>query len=212
MVVKPVEDFVFEGLVQRIQQTFNCPVLITTANDKTKQLARLREGKEVEYPYIFLTINSVAHNKESFSTNMMARRGLVTVVGQQAMTVRLMPTNFEIDVEFVTNKFQGNEQGTVLSFAKRWMFAQRCGYFKFNIMYGRLKINIGLTPSDTVATPPLENKVETETAYKVTTSMVVHGYVSEPVLGTQGIIQTLVIDEVVANPDGSVDGYQFIPF
>lgn len=213
MDIKPVESFVFEGLVSRMQQTFACQTVFTTANDKTRTLARLREGSGVQYPYIFMMISSFARNPESYATNRLARRGVMNVVEeQQGLTVRLIPVNFEVEVEFITNKFEAVEQGAVTSFARRWLFAQRCGYLKFNIMYGRLQLPISVTMSDSVPIPPLENKVEQESAYKITTTLTVHGWISEPSLGTEGIVNTLVVDEVLTNSDGSVDGYQFIPF
>lgn len=213
MILQPIENFIFEGILGRVQQVFGCKVVFTTANDKTKTLARLREGSELQYPYIFLVLNNYSRNKESYVSRYLPRRGLMAVVGEeQGQTVRLLPTNFDLEVEFVTNKFQGIEQGTVTAFAKRWLFAADCGYLKFNVMYGRLQLPISVTLGDAVPIPPLENKVEVESAYKITTSLTVHGYVSESVLGSQGIVNTLAVDEVMANSDGSIPGHQFIPF
>lgn len=213
MNIKPIEDFVFEGLAKRMQQVFGCQCVYTTANDKTKVLARMFEGRAVTYPYIFLTLQSVAPNTESYVNHMLMRRGLPTVINDGFMhTVRVIPTNFEIEVEFVTNQFQGQDQGNVLAFAKRWMFARRCGYLKFTVNYGALELKIAMTLNDNVPTPPLENKVESETAYKVTTSMVVHGFVSESDLGTQGIVQSVEVNGAIMNTDGSLPGSQFTPF
>lgn len=213
MDITPIEQFVFDGIVKRMQQTFNCQTIFTTANDKTKTLARLREGSGVQYPYIFLTITSFARNAESYATNRLARKGVMAIVGEeQGLTVRLLPANFEIDVEFITNKYDGIEQGSVKAFARRWLFAQRCGYLKFNIMYGRLQVPIAVTMSESVPITPLENKVETESAYKITTTLTIHGWLSEPALGTEGIVTNLIVDEVMANSDGSIPNYQFIPF
>lgn len=211
--IQPIEDFVFEGLGNRIQQVFGCRCIYTTANDKTQVLARLSEGKKVEYPYIFMTLQNMGPNTESYATNRIARRGLAVTVGDnQAQTVRLLPTNFELEIEFITNKFKGFEQGSVLAFARRWLFARRCGYLKFNIKYGRLALWVSATLGEQVTVPQLENKVETETSYKVTTTITVHGYSSEPELGTQGIVQDLVVDGVVLNADGSLPGSQFFSF
>lgn len=213
MKLEPIEDLIYTGLVQRMQQVFGCLPVITTASDKTALIARLRSGDQVEYPYMFLTIQSVAHNKESYSANGIARRGLTTLVEQdQIYNVRLMPVNIEIEVEFHTNKFQGIGSEAVLTFAKRWMFAYRCGYLKFNVEYGRLNVAVSMTLNESVSTPPLENKTETETAYKVTSSLTLHGYVSEAQLATQGRITSLEVDQVLTNGGGVVSGYQFIPF
>jgi hypothetical protein len=175
-------------------------------------LQRLFEGRAVQYPYIFMTLQTLASNSESYMTNLMARRGIMIARGEtQGQMVRMMPSNFTLEVEFVTNKFQGLEQGSVLAFARRWLFARRCGYLKFNIKYGRLDLWIASTLSDDVVIPSLENKVETETAYKTTSTMVVHGYISEPDLGSQGIVNDIQVTTLVG-PDGKVPGSQFFAF
>lgn len=213
MKLEPIENLIYTGLLQRMQQLFGCKAAITTTTDRTAQIDRLNSGEKIEYPYIFLNIQSLGPNKETYASNRLVRKGLTTIVeGDQIYNVRLMPVNIEFEVEFHTNKFQGIGDAAVLTFAKRWLFAYRCGYLKFNVAYGRLNVSIGLTLSETVSTPPLENKTDTETAYKVTSSLTVHGYVSEAELATQGIINNLVVDQVLANSDGSITGYQFIPF
>jgi hypothetical protein len=115
-----------------------------------------------------------------------------------------------MQIEYMTNKFDGLEN-SVRFFARRWLFARRCGYLKFNVNYGKLELPISLTLSDAVTIPELENKVETETVYKTVVNLTVHGYISEPELGVQGILQTVNVDVQVA---GVADrpGYQFFPF
>jgi hypothetical protein len=211
--LKPLEDFVFEGLSKRVQEVFDSICIITTAQDKTKALEKFLSGKKVEYPYIFITPQTLGPNKESYSTNQMARRGLRTVVGENQMqTVRVLPANFDFEIELITNKFMGPAPYSVMGFARRWMFAARCGYLKFNIQYGSLSLGISLTLADQVTLPSLENKVETETAYKVTATLTVHGYVSEPILGSQGIINELEVDVALAGAQGEDDTVQFFPF
>lgn len=211
--VKPIEDFVFEGLSKRIQQVFQCICIHTSSNDKTKALERVFEGRSVQYPYIFMIVQTLGPNTESYATNRMARRGLLTTVHDGfAQAVRMMPANFEIQIEYVTNKFQSVEQGSVIAFARRWLFARRCGYLKFNIKYGRLALWISSTLNDSVTIPELGNKVETESAYTATVNLTVHGYISEPDLGTQGIVQELVVNEVFVGADGSVPDSQFFAF
>lgn len=201
----------FDGLLQRVQQTFGCQALITTAVDKIKVLQRLKEGQDVNYPYIFLNLQGMSQNKESYATNAMARRGLMAVIASdhnQGRTVRLIPTNFDFELEFVTNRYSGVDQGSITAFSKRWLFAARCGYLKFSIDYGRLKINVSTTLGDQISIPSQENRLESESSYKLTTTLTVHGYVSESELGTQGVVQHLEVDATLQG----TDGYQFFPF
>ncbi len=211
--IKPIEDFVFEGLTKRFQQVFGCVCIVTTANDKTQALARLFEGKPVQYPYMFIVPQTLGVNAEGYTTNQMARRGLVVTTNEgQSQTVRMMPANFEFEIEYVTNKYQGLEQGSVLAFARRWLFSRRCGYLKFNIKYGRLALWIASTLAETVTLPQLENKVETESSYKATANLTVHGYISEPELGSQGVVNDLRVNEVVVDSNGAVTGSEFFAF
>lgn len=209
MEIQPIEDFVLNGILKRFTEVFQCRALFTTTADKTRSLARLMDGKPVEYPYAFLTVQSIAHNKESYQSPTLTRRGVPIACGQgQQFTARLLPTNFTIEVEFHTNKYSGLEPQTVIGYARRWLFALKCGYLKFNIQYGQMPVWIGVTIDDTVSTPPLENKVESETTYKIVGNIVVHGWMSEPILGSQGVVGEIDLETMF----GSANGYNFVPF
>lgn len=211
--IKPLEEMVLAGFTKRFTQVFECPCLVTTATDKLKVLERTFSGKEVTYPYAFVTINTVGPNNESYNAHSLGRRGLLTIVQQDhAATVRILPANFEVEIEYHVNKYRDFHKDSVLYFLRRWMFARRFGYLKFNISYGRLSTAISLTLGDTPQVPLRENAVENETVYKVTAAATIHGYVSEATLGTQGIITALEIDGRLVNADGSLPGAQFFSF
>lgn len=209
MEIQPIEHFVLNGILKRFTEVFQCKAIITTTTDKTRALERFMSGNKVEYPYAFLTVQSLAHNKESYQSTTLTRRGVPIATGQgQQFVARLLPTNFTLEVEFHTNKYQGMEAQTVMGYARRWLFAFKCGYLKFNVQYGQLPVWIGVTMDDTVPTPPLENKVETETTYKITSNLVVHGWMSEPILGSQGVVEEIDLETLF----GAANGYNFVPF
>jgi hypothetical protein len=209
MQIVPIETQVFDGLIKRFTQVFQCPAIITTTQDKTRTLERMQEGRALEYPFAFLTIQSVAHNKEQRQSAYLSRRGIpIAYNNVQTLMSRLVPANFNVEVEFRTTKFSGIEATTVMGYAKRWLFAYKCGMLKFNVQHGQLPVRIGITMDDTVPTPPLENKLETETCYKITSNLVVHGWVSEPELGTQGVVQEFELETLF----GAQQGYTFVPF
>lgn len=211
--IQPVEDMMWAGFQSRFQQVFNCPVIYTTATDKMKVLAAMLDNKPPVYPYAFVTIQSIGPNKESYASNSLARRGLVTTVGDgMAYRVRLMPAKFELEIEYMTNEFQSTASGSVLAFIRNWIFAARQGTLKFNINYGRLAISIGAILSDTPSIPLRENVVEQETLYKIVGNVTLSGWVSQPELGTVGVIKGLEVNGVPLNPDGSVPGSQFFAF
>jgi len=209
MQIVPIETQVLDGLIKRFTQVFQCKAILTTTQDKTRTLKKLQEGKQLEYPFAFLTMQSMAANREQRQSAYLARRGLPIVNNEgQAFTSRLVATNFTFEAEFRTNKFSGIETSTVTGYAKRWLFAAKCGMLKFNIQHGQMTVQIGVTADDNVPTPPLENKTETETAYKITTNFVVHGWVSESNLGSQGVVEEIDLEMAF----GTEQGFTFIPF
>lgn len=212
-VIQPIEDLMFSGFQSRFQQVFDCPVIYTTATDKAKLIKRMFEGKEISYPYAFITIQSISPNTDSYNSNSLARNGLVTVSQNNiAYRVRLIPAKFELEIEYVTNKFQGLDAGSVLTFAKRWLFARKNGYLKFNINYGRLAIGISAILSNTANTPLRDNVLEAESVYTITNTLSLNGYISEPVLGTIGVIQDIEVNEVSIDINGAVPNFQFHSF
>lgn len=209
MQIVPIETQVFDGLLKRFTQVFQCPALIVTTQDKTRTLERMQEGKPIEYPFAFLTVQSLNHNKEQRQSAYLSRRGLPIAHSKgQAHTSRLVPVNFVFEVEFRTAKFSGVEVATVIGYAKRWLFAYKCGMLKFNIQHGQLPVRIGVTMDDTVPTPPLDNKLDTETCYKIVSNLTVHGWVSESNLGSQGVVEDVELEMAF----GAEQGFTFVPF
>lgn len=209
MEIQPIESFILDGMLKRFATVFGCRALITTSNDKTRVLERLFDGKQIEYPYAFFTPQSMSDNKESYRNVSSIRRGVRVVTGQnQQFTARILPTNFAFEVEFHTNKYKGMEPETVMSYARRWLFAMRCGYLKFNVQYGSLQARIGVTMDDNVPTPPQENRTDSEAVYKIVTNLTVHGYTSEPILGSQGVIQEIDLSTLF----GPNSNHVFVPF
>lgn len=206
--LKPIDDFVFAGFQKRFQQVFNCKCAWINQNDKTKILERIfGQGKPLEYPYAYFEVTSVSANVESYNPNFLARRGLLVNVDSStsAQTVRILPTNFEVEVTYVTNEFQTVEQGSILAFVRRWLLARRMGYLKFSINYGKFNLNVSLTSSDSLPIPQRGNIGETETSYELKTSTIIHGYVSEPVLGTKGIVNEINLTENLNLPATASD-------
>lgn len=214
--IQTIDHMVLAGFQKRFQQVFNCPCLFINANDKTRVLQRIfGEGKPITYPYAYFVIQSMGANNESYNAHALARRGVVVNVAADDLlqTVRIVPTNFVVEVTYVTNKFESVEQGSVLAFVRRWLLARRVGYLKFSINYGRLQIGINHTLEESVNIPQRENVTENETSYVTTTSCTMHGYVSEPILGRQGkVTQVRTNQQVQQKVGGQVVSSQYFAF
>jgi hypothetical protein len=208
--VEPIDTMVFEGFQERFRQVFGCTrVIITNEHEKTKILeAAFGQGKPLEYPYAYIVINTIAANNDSYNSHSMMRRGLVINVpsgaSDQVQQVRILPTNFELEIHYVTNKFNSVDQGSVTAFARRWLLARRAGYLKFNIKYGRLNLGISNTMPESVTIPQRDNIVEGTTDYDTTITMTVHGYVSEPILNSIGKVNIVNVQSQVGNTKAPV--------
>jgi len=214
-VIEPIDSFVLAGFQQRFQQVFQCRCLYINQNDKTKVLERVfGQGQDITYPYAWFTLNTISENTASYNAHPLGRRGITLNVNSEStiQTVRVMPTNFELEVNYVTNKFESVEQGSVTAFARRWLLARRFGYLKFSIDYANLQFSIGNTMSESVPIPHRENITEAETKYDVVVQATIHGYTSEPVLGTKGKVNKFNLNEGIKLPNGRVVSTQTFTF
>lgn len=192
--IPPVEEMIIDGLCKRFQQVFNCPVLHTNGYEKVTALKEALAGKQVEYPFALVTVKGMSQNNESWSSHELARRGLQVVIQArqgQAWKVKLLPTNFDLEIEYHTNTFMG-KRGCAVRALSRWLFARRLGFLKFNVEYGRLVLNIGNSMTEAPDVPERESIAEGESVYKIPFSMTIHGYVSQPELQRQGIVKEVI--------------------
>ncbi len=213
--IEPIDFLVLKGFQERFQQVFGAvKCAYINANDKTKILQRLFGDTPLEYPYATFEIRRVEENTETYNPHNMIRRGIVLDVASstEVRTVRVLPTNFEIDIEFTTNKFQSVEQGSVLAFCRRWLMARRLGWLKTSINYGRHQFGVLVTLDSGLDTPSRENVVENETSYKISCKATIHGYSSEPVLGHKGIATQFNVNGQVGAVNGQIVSTQFFAF
>jgi hypothetical protein len=201
--IQPLDYFVQAGFQQRFQQTFGAvKCAYVDVNDKIRIIQRVfGEGNQVQYPYAYLVVTRLAVNEHSYNPGYLSRRGIVINVSAKDtyQTVRILPADFEIECTYITNKFQAVEQGSVMSFARRWLMARRNGYLKFSIDYGKKQFGVGVTMDEAVDIPIRENITEAETSMEITVRATVHGYVSEPVLGEKGRINKLNVNNFEAS-------------
>jgi hypothetical protein len=209
--IDPVDKFVRAGFEQHMQSQFRTPVIWTESPDALANLKAMLGNKQPEYPYIFLFESSTSPNTESYTTNRLARHGIpvtVNVDGKQFQTAKLLPTNFEIEVTFISNKYAGLDPDSVNGFVRRWWFTRRNGALNFSIDYGLSRLTVTSTVSDSLAVPKRENPADQESVYQVVANITVHGYISEAALMTRGRINQIVL----ADAPPLEPGQHFFPF
>lgn len=216
--IQSIDYLVLAGFQQRFQQVFECDkCAFVNVTDKAKVVERVfGRGVPLTYPYAFFEIKRISENHDSYNPHNLMRRGMVIGVGSNEtyQQVRVIPANFDIDITYVTNQFQLLDQGSVMSFTRRWLLARRAGYLKSSVDYGRLQFGIGVTLDEAVATPTLDNITETESSFQVKVGATIHGYISEPILNEIGKINTFNVNTEVGLPTtkGQVVSTQFFAF
>lgn len=211
--LQPVDSFVKEGLAQKIKQQFQAETMFVSSTDKLRQLKVVTQNAPVKYPYIFLFVQSWSAASDRYNSNRLARQGLpvrVTTGDNQFQMVRVLPVNFEVELTFITNKYDGIGLDAVDGFARRWLFARRNGSLGFTINYGMTDFPVAYTVTEALSIPPRESPVDQEPVYQVVGNLTVQGYISEPVLGTRGRIQQIILSDSV--PTLNQPGEQFFPF
>ncbi len=208
-----VQDFVFQGFQSRYQQVFQTMGVWSSSADQIKGIEKAQEGKRVEYPYAFFRLSSMSRNPEGFNSHYLARHGFTFSVetdGNVGKRMKLLPTNFETEIEFVTNRFDKSDT-SVTTYISRWLMASRLGHLKFNIRYGRVSLGINVELADNVSPTVRENPTEAETSYRITSTATIKGYISEALVQEQQIVKNVEALGLLTELGGRVASSQFFP-
>lgn len=196
MKIEPIETYILTGLQSRFRNAFKCPVVLGSTEDKLQLIPRLFEGRQVTYPYMFLTLGNIARNDNSYNSRYLGMTGLRSMhtASNTLYRVRLIPATFSFDVVYVTNTVAG--AAGAMEFAKKWIFASRFGHVDFQIAYGDL-LNIRITSQldQTVSIPESGNKAESVSEYEASASLELQGYVSESEYKAVGVVSELQLEE-----------------
>lgn len=175
--IKPVEDFVHDGLARRFTQVFGIGLSFSTsANKKQTRKAKMDAGGK--YPMAFASVQSFEITENQYSQPSLLRSGLR---GQQNADRAL---TYKLSLLPVTTTFQiylyAQDIKTVTDFSKRWLISCVKGSLKFTITYGVANIDIHVDLDRNVTVPPrADNELTAVNEFEVTCSLRVQGYMSE---------------------------------
>jgi hypothetical protein len=209
--VDPVDDYVQAGVCQQMTQQFEAPAIFITQPDALAALKAQLGNEQPSYPYVFMYIQSVGPNTDSYMARRLARYGIPVQVNsdnKQIQTVKIFPTNFETEVTFISPKYDSRDLKSVKGFIRRWMMTARNGALNFNVNMGLSSLSINVKLGDSITIPKRESPADTEPLYQVVTNMTINGYLSEAMLQTRGRINQVVL----ADPPPILPGQQFFPF
>ena len=213
MKIPPIDNFIREGFAAHITKQFRCPAIFVSSTDKLRNLQTLQGNSQPKYPYIFLTVQNIQPNLDSYMTHKLSKQGIPVTLNSdnnQFLLARLIPVKFEVEVTYTTNKQSSDNTDSVEGFTRRWLFARRIGSLNFNVDYGMTKVAISYSLGETVPYQPRENPADQESVYAVTTTAIINGYISEPELGTRGRINQIILTS--GPPSAATDNSSFFPF
>lgn len=198
-----VDHYILAGLQSRFLSEFNTKTVWTTSTDKVKALEKLfpdgkAPGGKITYPYAFLILDSWQKSSDRASLRSSSMRGTAVMVGTDDRTLlrtRFLPVDFTINVEWYSNSFD-----VIQDIGRRWMFAQQRGYLNFSVDYGQSDFSIKVVPEDNVRFPMREADPDNVQEYMMTTSLVMQGFISEPELTQQQVIETVEITAATQFP------------
>lgn len=210
--IVPIDALIREGFIKKLGSQFNVAAAFVSSPDKTRLIQRLQQ-KELKYPYMFLLEQQVTAASTRYSTNRLARQGVpvqLSADGKQYAMARVIPVDFDIEVTYVTNKYTGIDTDSVNGFLRRWMFIRRNGSVNFTVNYGLTSFPVAYTAMESITLPPRESPADQEPVYQIVATLTVQGYVSEPMTGTRGRINEIILSDVV--PTSGLPGEKFYPF
>ena len=196
-VLQPIDTFIKAAFEEKIRNTFLCKTVFTTGVDEVRSLQYQQGNKQPEYPYIFLTITSVASSMDRYNFNSPSRIGIPvtkTIDGNRFLTARFLPVNFLVDVKYITNKYSSIDAGSIEWFIRRWNFSRRNGSLSFNVNYGQIVMSINYSLGEDISIPTREDQTQNEAVYKLTSSATIFGFVSEPETGISGRVNQIATD------------------
>lgn len=214
LTLDPIEKFIFDGLQTRFIEVFEAKAIWVTSTDKTKLLQKLfgtpaagATETNIQYPYAFLTLGSVAPSEARGSIkalNLYGVRGTILTDDQKrGYRIKLSPIDFSVTIEYVTNNYKD-----VLNYTNKWTFARTNGWLRFNVNYGGTMFSIAMDLDGTVQIPQRDADLANPQEYVITTTLTMQGYMSFATLMEQQIVDTVQINTVLG-AEGTTTTWDF---
>ena len=188
-IITPIENFIFNGITNKLHQIFDCYVQFSNSENRMQEMLKIRKEKGIKFPYLFVSLSDTSFSQNYYNSNYLSRHGMVVKVaesGNALAKVKLLPCTFTFKVEYFTDKNDAGV-GSALWFTKRWMFARRLGYLKFNIKYGQT-YTCPVILDESLTQPMKPQESDALACYQIEGNFTVHGFVSESQLLTDGVL------------------------
>lgn len=203
-IITPIENFIFNGITNKLHQVFGCYVQFSNSENKVQEMLKIRKEKGIKFPYLFVSLSDTSFTQDYYNSNYLSRHGMTVKVadsGNALAKVKLLPCTFTFKVEYFTDRNDASV-GSALWFTKRWMFARRLGYLKFNIKYGQT-YSCPVLLDESLSQPTKPQESDAMACYQIDGNFTVNGFVSEAQLLTDGVLTDVVTEMKVGDVKGS---------
>lgn len=210
-IIEPIDSFIQAGFQKQLEKHFSCSCVYTTASDKTRTLSQIIKDNPV-YPYIFIVIQNLSQNLDSYPSAVLSREGIpvrVSTSQNQALTVTVLPTKFDLELTYISNKHNGLDTKSVMGFARKWLMLRRLGQLSFNVNFGMQVLPVHCILGQDVPIQPRENATDGESVYQVVVTASINGYISEAQTDTIGVVSQI---DVVQEIKSLMPNSKFTPF
>lgn len=216
LTLDPVEKFIFKGMQRRFLEVFEAKAIWVTSTDKVKLLQKeFGTGNaagatdiNVTYPYVFLTLGTVATSEARGNIKALSVYGMQTPVvvedAKRAFRVKILPVDFTVSAEFVTNNYQD-----VLRYVNTWMFARTSGWLRFSVQYGTNSFAVSSEMDASLTIPQREADLTNIQDYVVTSNLVMQGHMSFATLQEQQVVDTVEVTTALGPQSDSTTTWGF---
>lgn len=214
--IKPIEDFIHQGLAQKFTSVFDAPLIFSVSNNKKQDAAKRFNGNPT-YPLAFASVQSFEVTENQYSQPTLLRQGLKAQQSADRMlTYKLtaLPVTTTFLITFLCQDLQ-----TAINFAKKWLIAAVRGDMKYSITYGVVDADVHVDLDRNVQIPSRpDNEMTTVNEFEVTATLRVMGYMSEAIKPVQAAV-TVDVDGVLVDREayealkqGDREGVQIFTF
>lgn len=186
--LKPIEDFVKQGLAQRFQQLFGCALVYSNANDKKSSAQKLMQ-RGLKYPFAFATLTGESVAENTYAPHKMWRRGLVTGSSDDqvlAYRLNLIPVTTEYTLTFMCQSL-----AELMRFKKLWLLGSINNGLKFSLLYGTVNFDIHVTCTRSVSIPTVDAGLSETREYVCEVTLTLSSYLS-----TDEFAMSQVVNEI----------------
>ena len=174
-----IELLMLDGIAKRLKHVFKLkqdPIDLPITDYKHYLNAFAKEqGKEVGYPMVFFSLNSIAFSDHAspLQAELLGQYTAMSRSGDTITNISLIPTTFTFDLTVLDNSHV-----SMMSFLSKWLRYSLSGAMSFDVNFDGLKVSMQVIMERSASVPKKEINVDEANHFEFTTTFTVNGYLS----------------------------------